>query len=242
MDVIIFTGKGQDTTQASEDMRAMVGPETEIISFQNGLSGVEILLEKFNPEKINPGITYVPAVLEKPGFIRHTGPVTRSVFGPYKPRSMELHNHIAESLQSVGMDVHALPEPLPEVWEKFVVLAPFHLVGCLTRLPLGGWISSPELQDLFLNAMKEVIAVGVKKGVAITPDIAEKQLHFCKNKSDPKTRASMLDDLNRGKRLEMDSTIGWLCREGKRLGVPTPIHETGYALLTPYREGTPEQP
>lgn len=237
MDVVIFIVKGQDSVQAAEDMKPMIGPNTEIISFQNGLFGIETLAEIFGPDRVSPGITYIPAVVDRPGLVRHTGPLTRSLFGPYTARDFSLHQELADALTAVGMDIHARAEPMPEIWEKFVVLTPFHVIGCLTRMPLGGWIPSPETEDLFLRAMKEVMAVGMAKGVAITPDIAEKQVAFCKGDASPDTRASMLEDLERGKPLEIDATIGWLCREGRRLGIPTPIHETGYALLAPYRDG-----
>ncbi len=237
MDVVIFIVKSQDSVQAAEDMKPMIGPNTQIISFQNGLFGIEHLAETFGADKVSPGITYIPAVVDRPGLVRHTGPLTRSLFGPYTQRDFSLHQELADALTKVGMDIHARAEPMPEIWEKFVVLSPFHVIGCLTRMPLGGWIPSPETEDLFLRAMKEVMAVSLAKGVAITPDIAEKQVAFCKTDASPDTRASMLEDLERGKPLEIDATIGWLCREGKRLGVPTPIHDTGYALLAPYRNG-----
>lgn len=237
MDAVIFTVKGQDTAKAAEDMWPMIGPETEIISFQNGLSGVERLVELFGEHRVSAGITYIPAVIDAPGQLRHTGKVTRSVFGPYTPRDMTLHGELAAALQAVGLELKALDEPLPAVWEKFVVLTPFHIIGCLTRMSLGQWIVNPEMQELFLQAMLEVCAVGMRKGVAISSNIAQKQVEFCQTQADPGIRASMLEDLERGKPLEIDSTVGWLCTEGKRLGVPTPIHDMCYALLTPYRDG-----
>ncbi|WP_373087664.1 ketopantoate reductase family protein [Sneathiella sp.] len=237
VDVILFTVKGQDTDQAAEDMRPMVGPETEIISLQNGLYGIDVLAEKYGVDHVSPGITYTPAVVEKPGLIRKTGTLTRTIFGPYHPRDMSVHEQIAAACKAGGVDIKALREPMGAIWEKFVVLAPFHIIGGLTRLPVGGWIGTPETRDLFLRAMQEVCAVGRARGADISPDAADKKLHYARTTTNPATRASMLEDLERGKRLELDSTVGWLCREGEKLGVPTPIHAMAYALLLPHKNG-----
>lgn len=236
-DAVLFTVKGQSTDQAAEDMRPMIDPETEIISLQNGLYGIELLAEMYGTDHVSPGITYVPAVVEAPGQITRTGSLTRSVFGPYEPRDMTLHDEIAAALQAQGTDAHALKEPMPQIWEKYVVLAPFHAIGCLTREPVGGWRDSDEMQALFLKAMKEVTALAEAKGARIEPDIAEKKLHFAVTATNPATRASMLEDLERGKPLELESIIGWLCRESKRLGLQSPFHDMAYALLLSHKDG-----
>ncbi|MZR30884.1 ketopantoate reductase family protein [Sneathiella litorea] len=236
-DVVFFTVKGQSTDQAADDMRPMIGPETEIISLQNGLYGIERLAEKYGEDRVSPGITYIPAVVEAPGQILRTGSLTRTVFGPYHPRDTAIHEELAAALQAHGTDAFALKEPMKEIWSKYVVLAPFHMIGCLTRLPVGGWITTVEMQDLLLRAMKEVCALGRAKGADVPDTIAEKQVHFVITKSNPATKASMLEDLERGKPLELESIVGWLCRESKRLGLQSPIHDMAYALLLPHKEG-----
>ncbi|MCF8467400.1 MAG: 2-dehydropantoate 2-reductase [Sneathiella sp.] len=235
-DVILFTVKGQDTDQAANDMQPMVGPKTEIISLQNGLYGIERLAAKYNADQISPGITYVPAVVEAPGQILRTGNVTRTVFGPLHPRDTALHEELAAALKKQGTEAVALKEPMTEIWTKYVVLAPFHAIGCLTRLPVGGWIGTPEMQDLFLRAMKEVCALGRAKGADVPDSIAEKQVHFVLKNANPGTKASMLEDLERGKPLELEN-IGWLCRESKKLGLASPIHDMAYALLLAHKDG-----
>ena len=194
-DAVLFTVKGQSTDQAAEDMRPMIGDDTEIISLQNGLYGIERLAAKYDEGQLSPGITYIPAVVEAPGQVTRTGSLT---------------------------------------WTKYVVLAPFHLIGCLTRLPVGGWIGTEEMQDLFFRAMKEICALGRAKGADVPDRIAEKQVHFVKTTANPNTKASMLEDLERGKPLELESIIG---RESKKSGLDSPIHDMAYALLLAHKDG-----
>jgi 2-dehydropantoate 2-reductase len=238
-DVVLFTVKGQSTDQAAEDMRPMVGPKTEIISLQNGLYGIEKLTEKYHADQLSPGITYIPAVVEAPGQVLRTGSLTRTVFGPLHPRDTARHDELAAALQEQGTDAIALKEPMKEIWAKYVVLAPFHAIGCLTRLPVGGWAGTAEMQDVFFCAMKEVCALGRAKGADVPDSIAEKQVYFVKTKSNPKTKASMLEDLERGKPLELESIIGWVCRESKKHGLESPFHDMAYALLLAHKDGRP---
>ncbi|MFC4270721.1 2-dehydropantoate 2-reductase [Sneathiella chungangensis] len=238
-DVVLFTVKSQSTEQASEDMRPMVGPKTEIISLQNGLYGIETLAGKYEEGQLSPGITYIPAVVDAPGQVLRTGSLTRTVFGPLHPRDTALHDELAAALQKQGTDAFARREPMKEIWSKYVVLAPFHLIGCLTRLPVGGWIGTAEMQDLFFRAMKEVCALGRAKGADVPDTIAEKQVHFVKTTANPATKASMLEDLERGKPLELEGIVGWICRESKKHGLESPIHDIAYALLLAHRDGRP---
>ena len=236
-DAVLFTVKGQSTDQAAEDMRPMIGDDTEIISLQNGLYGIERLAAKYDEGQLSPGITYIPAVVEAPGQVTRTGSLTRTVFGPLHPRDTALHDELAAALQEQGTDAFALKEPMKEIWTKYVVLAPFHLIGCLTRLPVGGWIGTEEMQDLFFRAMKEICALGRAKGADVPDRIAEKQVHFVKTTANPNTKASMLEDLERGKPLELESIIGWVCRESKKSGLDSPFHDMAYALLLSHKDG-----
>ncbi|MAL80203.1 MAG: hypothetical protein CMN55_14040 [Sneathiella sp.] len=239
-DAMLFVVKGQDSEQAAADMRPMIGPKTEIISLQNGFYGIEHLVETYGAERVSPGVTYIPAVLDAPGHIRRTGNRTRSYIGPYHPRDTALHDELAAALRAQGTDIQALREPMRQIWAKYVVLAPFHAMCSLTRLPVGGWIIHPEMQALYLGAMKEVAALGRAKGADVPDSIAEKQVEITRTSTSPKTRASMFEDLDRGKRLELEPIIGWIVRESEKLGLESPIHKMAYALLRPHRDGTPE--
>lgn len=238
VDLLIFTVKGQDTRSAAEAMRPMVGPDTRILTFQNGLYGAETLADLYAPEQVLAGVTYVPAVVEAPGRIRHTGAVTRFVFGPLTggvaPR---IAQDFAALGQQAGLDMVCMDEPGPEIWAKFVMLTPFHLVSCLTRGVLGNWIDVHETRGVYVDAMREVTDVAQACGVTLPEGLVERNLAFSTGTADRGTRASMLDDLERGKPLELDATVGWLLATADRVGVEVPLHRMGYALVKPWAAG-----
>ncbi|GAB5467968.1 MAG: 2-dehydropantoate 2-reductase [Rhodospirillales bacterium] len=237
MDYVIFTVKGQDSAEAAAALTPLIGPETTVVGFQNGLRGLEILGETLGAERVLAGVTYLPAVIEAPGRIRHTGRVDRFVFGepegPVTPRVARL----AEALQGAGVTADAVADGLAACWHKFIMLAPFSGISCLTRADLGVWRSEAETAQLYREGMEEVAAVARAQGVAIDPDIVAKNHAFTLEQADPRTRASLLSDLERGRPLELESLSGYVAREGRRLGVATPVNAMIYACLKPFIAG-----
>lgn len=242
-DVVLFTVKGQDSVAAADAMGPMVGPHTRVVSFQNGLFGVERLAERFGSRRVLAGVTYVPASVERPGRVVHTGAQKRFVFGPLDGAApCGAAEELARLGTAAGLEMALVADPEPEIWAKFVMLAPFHVISALTRLPLGGWIAVEATRDLFRRGMAEVASVAARRGVALPEDLVSRNLAFARESADPRTRASMLDDLERGRPLELEATVGWLLAEGRRHGVPLPIHEAGYAALKPFVDGAPPAP
>jgi 2-dehydropantoate 2-reductase len=241
VDLILFTVKGQDTAAAAAAMRAMIGPQTKILSFQNGIFGVETLAEMFGRDAILAGVTYVPAVVQSLGVVHHTGAVKRFVFGPYAPDAppCPIAQAFAEAGRAAGLEMVLLDAPMPEIWAKFVMLTPFHLVSCMTRLPLGGWIDTDATRAVYRSAMEEVVHVAKACGVAVADTLVARNIAFSVETADRGTRASMLEDLERGRPLELEATVGWLVRTARRHGIKTPVHDIGYAMLKPSAEGAP---
>ncbi|MDG1009942.1 MAG: 2-dehydropantoate 2-reductase [Amylibacter sp.] len=234
VNLILFTVKGQDTISAAKSMRPMVGQETRILTFQNGLYGVETLAGMFGPHQVLAGVTYVPALVEAPGRIRHTGVVKRFIFGPYVPEAASpICTDFARFGARAGLDLTYLEAPMPEIWAKFAMLTAFHLVSCMTRGALGDWIDTPETRAVYVQAMEEVVAVATACGVVVPAGLVARNLAFSVETADPSTRASMLDDLERGRALELEGTVGWLIATAGRVGVDVPVHCLGYAMLKP---------
>ncbi|MFC3613428.1 ketopantoate reductase family protein [Lutimaribacter marinistellae] len=237
-DLILVTVKGQDTDAVIPAIRAMMGPDSRVLGFQNGLDGLERLTGAFGADRVLAGVTYVPASVTAPGQVRLTGPVRRFVYGPRTAGAASPHIDALAALGTKGglvMEVAA--DPMPAIWAKFTMLTAFHMVSALTRLPLGGWIGCLETSALYEAAMEEVAATGRAHGVALPNDLVAKNMEFSRHTADPRTRASMLDDLERGRPLELGSTVGWLIHAARQADVSVPIHETCYALLKPHLRG-----
>jgi 2-dehydropantoate 2-reductase len=233
-DFVIFTVKGPDTRAAAELVAPLVGAHTAIVTFQNGVEGVDILRERFGPQSVMPGVTYVAAVIEGPGHIRHVGTGNRSLIGEYDGSRSARGIAFCEFAGTAGLGMELAGNIVEELWGKFVLLAPFTAVACLSRLPVDAWVREPQTVELFVEGMREIFALARAKGIALDEEgLTARSLAFLETLA-PGWKGSMLNDLERGKRIEVDSLSGYIHREGRALGVPTPVHSTAYRALCHY--------
>src|SRR6185436_15543269 len=105
-----------------------------------------------------------------------------------------------------------------------------------SRQPLGVIRDDLDMRAFFYRLMRETIAVGQASGVEFPPDF-QTELDRLVESFAPATRASMANDLEAGRRLELDWIAGKVVALGRKLNVPTPGHEAIYAILKPYRMG-----
>jgi len=124
------------------------------------------------------------------------------------------------------------------LWEKFVMQSANAALTTLTRLDIGPVRDVPETLALLKAAAEETAAVARASHPTVPGDAAEAAIRFLTGV--PATfHASMLDDLNRGKRLELDEISGEIVRRGSALGIPTPVHAFVQAALKPFENGAP---
>ena len=102
------------------------------------------------------------------------------------------------------------------------------------RLPLGPILADPDTRAFFLALMQEVVMVGRADGVALPSSFAEDRLKFA-DSSPFEFKASLLHDLERGGRIELDWLAGKVVRLGRKLEVPTPANDAVYAVLKLHR-------
>ena len=233
-DFVIFAVKGPQTRAAAEAIAPLVGPDTAIITFQNGVEGVDILQQRFGRRAVMPGVTYIAAVIEAPGHIVHVGSGNRSLVGEVDGAQSERGHAFSELASAAGLGMHFVDNIVEELWGKFALLAPFTGVACLSRLPVDVWIREPQMVELFIEGMREIFAVARRKDIVLDEDaIVKRSLDFMRTLA-PGWKGSMLNDLDCGKQIEVDSLSGYVHREGRALGVPTPFHSTACRALCHY--------
>ena len=124
------------------------------------------------------------------------------------------------------------------IWETFILLSAWSAITALTRLPIGPILADPLGANLFEAALRETHMVGMAHCTGLAADAGDRQLAVARA-FPPKMRASMLDDLERGKRLELTDLSGAVVRLGEQAGIATPVHATVLAALHPYAGGRP---
>ena len=178
-------------------------------------------------------------MIDGPGHVRHVGTGNRSLVGEVDGAPSVRATAFAALAQRAGLEMVVVDDILAELWGKFTLLGAFTAVACLSRLPVGVWTHTSETFELFVEGMHEIIAVASAKGVALdAPRLVAANLAFMRT-LEPGWKGSMLNDLEHGKRIEIDSLSGYVHRLGRSLGVPTPLHSTAYRALCRYARRLP---
>jgi len=236
VDIVLFAVKLWDTEKAAEMTRPLVGPETRVITLQNGVDSVERIAPILGPDNVLGGTAHIACVMAAPGHIRHSSQFARLRCGRIDGRHDPVLARFAEAAQAAGIDMAVSDSIDLDRWKKFVFLAALAGATGATRRPLGAILADADTRALLFNLMREVIAVARAKGVVLPSDFFDEQVKFAEH-APPTMKASMLHDLERGNRLELDWLTGRVVALGRAHGVPTPANDVVYAVLKPHRMG-----
>jgi 2-dehydropantoate 2-reductase len=236
VDIVFFTVKLYDTASALQMLPPLLGPNTLVIPFQNGVDSVAVLTRAVGREHVAGGTTYVSAVISEPGSIRHTA-MNRLVFGPLEgaPPSPAL-DELVSLAKSAGIDAVLSDHIATDIWTKFARLTVFSGMTAVTRCPIGPVVADPDLFAMLQAALRESIAVGRASQIPFAENIFDNILKSMMEMP-PVTKSSMLEDLERGRPLELPWLSGALVRIGEAAGVATPTHRTIVTLLRPHERG-----
>lgn len=236
VDLILIAVKLWDTDAAIEAAKPLLGPDTAIVSLQNGIEATERLVAAFGKARVLGGTCQIAAVISGPGIILHTGTMARMTIGELDGSMSKRLEAIAEACKKAKIDFVATQEIDKAIWQKFVFLSSFSGVTTLTRLPKGPIMAEAETRTMLHAAIAETIAVARARGVKLDDDLADKLMKFAEGLPDD-MKSSMLGDLDRGARLELPWLSGTVAKLGASLGVPTPVHTAIFQALKPYAEG-----
>jgi 2-dehydropantoate 2-reductase len=236
VDLVIFAVKLWDTEAAARAMAPLLGPDTGVISLQNGVRKDDILRPIVGEKRLMGGVAYMGTAISRPGVIHHTGSMQRVVFGEYDGRRSKRAETLLEYLRKTGIDAQLSDDVRRSIWEKFVFLVAMAAVTASIRLPIGPIRSHPLTRQLYLDALREAAAVGRAQGVKLPPDFAEERMAFVDTLPETMT-ASLQLDLERGNPLEVEWLSGSVVELGAAAGVPTPIHRVVRDILILHVQG-----
>lgn len=238
VDAVLFSTKLYDTVSAANLIKPIIGPDTFVVTVQNGVSSPDMLSDVLGREHILGGSTYIISHLHEPGIIEHMGSFKAIQFGELDGKITERAKAFEKVCADAEIDVTLSEHIDVRMWEKFIPLAVMSGLASLSRSPMGVIQSDPALAEIAREAVAEVVAVGRAKGIALAEDAETRTVKGALS-APPETRPSMLVDLERGKPLELPWLSGTVVKLGAELGVPTPVHRIITAALTPFVGGTP---
>jgi 2-dehydropantoate 2-reductase len=241
VDVVLYAVKTYDDGGALPLLAPLLGPDTIVLTLQNGVESPETVAAAVGRAHVVGGTTYIATALEAPGRIRQTGTYRRIVIGECFERAGQVTPRVLmlrDVLAAADIQAEASSDGRVPIWEKFIYLAPLAGFTAAARLPAGAIWSDIGLREQFLEGVREVERLARAEGVPVARDI-ERRVHTYMAGVSPDMRTSMLIDLSAGKRIEVEALQGAVVRRARTVNVPVPVMATLYTLLGPYRDGVP---
>lgn len=236
VDFAVVAVKLYDTEAAAEACRALIGPNTSVVSLQNGVTAADTLAKAVGAERVFGGVAYIMATIEEPGAIVHTWTMARLVLGELRGGTSARVAALASSFRRAGVEIEESPDISAAIWTKFAFLAPLSGITSLTRTTAGPIRQDPGARGLFEKAIAETMALARARKVTLPPDATERAMAFLDGLP-ADMGSSMLYDLRHGKRLELPWLSGAVARLGREVGVPTPTHDFIVSALGLYAAG-----
>ena len=236
VDVVLFAVKLWDTETAAELAKPLVGPNTRVITLQNGVDSYERVSAILGREPTCPGTAYIAAVLGGPGLMRHTSKFATMRVGRMDGKPDAKLTAFVEAAKAANIDVQPQDDMNRERWQKFIFLSSMAGVNCMMREPIGKVLADPDTRAFYKKLMQECLAVGQKSGAKVPDSWVDDRMCFSDN-APPVVKASMFHDLEAGNRLELDWLTGKVVSLGHQLGVPVPASEAVYAAVKLHRMG-----
>lgn len=236
VDYVVVAVKLWDTEASGNAILPLLGPETTVLSLQNGVEGDEILAGIVGAERLIGGVAFIASSVGEPGVIKHIGTMQRVVIGERSGGSSPRVDALYEALREGGVVAEVSDDIERTIWEKFVFLVGLSATTTLLRTTLGPIRKDPDNRALLLDVMRETVSVGRARGVALPEDFAEDRLVFADGLPADMT-SSMHHDLENGNPLEVAWLSGAVSRFGRDAGIPTPVNRMVFEALEPLATG-----
>jgi 2-dehydropantoate 2-reductase len=230
VDVLLFCTKAYDTDEAVRLALPMVGPGTMVLPLQNGVDSYERIGAVVGREHVAGGLCRVSVDIPQPGTVRLSSPFKEIIFGEMDGSPSARTAAFANVLERAEIP-HKLSNNIRlDIWQKFVFITAMSGITGATRSAIGPIRECPETFDLYRQLAAEAVAVGRALGVSLSPTFADDLVAQARTFA-AGLKASLLVDLEKGKRLEVETLQGTVVRLGQQYEVPTPVTRVIYALL-----------
>jgi 2-dehydropantoate 2-reductase len=231
--VVLLTCKAYDLESAMNSIAPAMGPRTTVIPLINGLRHIGMLDDRFGPDRVLGGLSYVSVQLEPNGEIRHLGDAHAMVVGARMASQTPALRGIADDFRDAGFTFRISESIERELWEKFCFLATLASITCLFRGTIGDIAATRDGIEIMAETLDDCIAVARKRGAGIDESWRERTLVALIKEGSPLT-SSMLRDVEVGARIEIEQIVGDMLRRADVVGVAAPWLRAAYCHLQTY--------
>jgi len=221
VDLIILCVKAHETAGTIPSCLALSGPQTNVLSLQNGLGNMEAVKRVVTGKNLFAGVTTHGATVIGLNHVRHAGSGS-TIIGSLNHNN-EGADNLAKMLSKAGIETTPAKDTLGMLWSKLIINAAICPVSVLANLPNGELVKNEKWRDLLCKAAEESGKIAAAKGIKLTfADPVKAVLEVCEKTAS--NISSMLQDICRGRQTEIMEINGAVLRAAAELGLDAPTN------------------
>jgi 2-dehydropantoate 2-reductase len=230
-DLVIVLVKSFHTRDAMLGALSAVGPQTAVMSLQNGLGHDDILAEVVGASHVLAGKTYVGGVLLGPGQIIAGTRGKLTVIGELDGSISERAKAIAAEFERAELPCEVTGNIVGTMWDKLLINVATGAITGITGLTYGPLYAIPEIEAVAIAAVAEAMAVARAAGVKLSIPEPQEAWRMAAAGLPYEFKTSILQSLEKGSPTEIDYINGAVVRGGRQFGVATPVNQTLVAAI-----------
>jgi 2-dehydropantoate 2-reductase len=232
-DVVIVAVKAYDTENAARALEPLT-EKALFLSLQNGLGNEETLAAA--GARVLGGVTNQGVTFVGPGEVYHAGEGDTYI-GPFEGTGPEAADDVVAAFNESGLPSHRVEDIRAELWLKAIVNACINPLTALLRVPNGYLLRTEATEQIVRHVIREGVEVAARHDVNLVPDAVFERVASVVRATGA-NRSSMLQDLERGRRTEIDAINGAIARLGREGGRPAPRNDLLAQLVRAAEETT----
>lgn len=226
-DLVLVTVKAYETCSVARQVSVLLKQEGWAVTLQNGLGNAETLARETGAARVALGPCTYGAFLDEDGVVHKAGEGDLSLGALVRGRDITT---LAAPFQEAGFRVSLLKDPFPALWAKLVINAGINPLTALVRCLNGDLERSPDLKEAMRQLVLETVAVARAEGIPLEEVPSwERCLEVCRRTAS--NRSSMLQDVEAGRRTEIEAISGQVVCLGRKHSIPVPVTEAIWHLL-----------
>lgn len=239
VDLVIVLVKSFHTGEAMAGAISLLGPDTLVMSLQNGLGHEDILADIVGRQRVLAGKTYAGGTLLGVGHVTIGTKGKDTHIGELDGRVTERVQRIADTFSAAGLATTVSENIMGTIWDKLLVNVATGALAGITRLTYGDLYRVPEVEACAVAAVTEAMAVAKASGIRLTTTEAHQPWIKAAEGLPYEFKTSMLQSLEKGLATEIDYINGAVVRQGLKCSVPTPVNQALVACIKGIERGLP---
>ncbi len=221
--LVIICVKSYHTEEAIKGVKDLIGEETQVLTLQNGVGNIQILNDVVGEDKVIGGATSLGVTVLGPGHIKYAGK-GETIIGKSSGKVLGPLREIATILNKAGLETKVSRDINGVVWSKLIINVGINAIAVVTRLHNGRLLEYDGTKDIMRAAVQEAVKVAKRKRIKLVYDDPIQKVESVA-KATAANVCSMLQDILKKRRTEIDFINGAIVRQAKSLNIPTPVNE-----------------